>query len=572
VATYAVSMTLIFCLLLAADAGAEPASQPATTPPPPPPSAPKDPPKQTKKLPSKAESMALLNKVLAEAKAANRDCTRLIGPWTRVLLMLADPSPAEMASDLESYVWLARCAEKQKYYVLLADIGSHMIEADVKKGHPELLARGYIGLNNPNAALKLLDLAEKLLPKDGDVAVTRAKVLCRVREWKQCLAAGDKALKLAGKDKEIANRAQKYRARALLHLGNIPESGKAIAASEKLGGDSDDLTEVRKASVPAKANQAVVETEHEPVVALGLFHLMGKKVGSKPLVRVFIDNVGADRTFRVDASIEGVTSVQTKSETILKGKSAVIDLSPKLAPGFDLPNMRSKRMGQVNIKVYAGDTVIEQDTEEIELQPRDFLPTAAYVDEEKAMSENLFIYMAAWVTPSAKAVEAFLAEAKKKTPRSTFAGEQSATLPQVQAIYDTLKAKGMSYVMNPEILSGVGYGQRTRLPSDVLTSTNAQCLEGAILYASLMEAIGLHSAIVLVPGHAFVAWKATPQDDPALKDKFLFLETTMTHDATFEDAVKVGGQEYDQYAAVKKAKVLHIDELRKMGISPQPYD
>jgi len=557
---------IFLCLLLLAADDAAPVS-------PPPPSAAKEASEpEAKKRPTKEEAQVLLNRVLAQVKAPSRDCSKAIAPWTRVLLELASPSSDEMRQDLEAYVWLGRCAEKQKYYVLLADIGKHLIDANPVKGHPELLGRALIGLNNPQAAMKFLDIAAKALPKDGDIQLGRAKALCRMREWKDCLASADKALKLGRKDKEVANRAQKYRARSLLHLGKLPESAKAITASEKLGGDADDLVEVRKASVPAKLSQAVIESEHQPVVALGVYHLTGSKKGSKPLVRVFIDNIGADRQFRVEASIVGVTSVQAKNETILKGHSAVIDLTPKLAPGFDLPGVRSTRNAQLEIKVSSADKVILQDTEEITLQPRDFLPTAAYVDEEKAMSENLFVYMGAWVTPNAKSVEAFLSDAKKLAPRATFAGEQSATIPQVQAIFDTLKAKGVSYVMNAEILSGQGYGQRTRLPADVLASTNAQCLEGAILYASLMEAIGLHPAIILLPGHAFVGWKATEKDDPALKDKYLFLETTMTHDASFEDAVKVGNQEFEEALSKKKAKVLLIAELRELGIAPQPYD
>ncbi|MCC6811203.1 MAG: hypothetical protein IT381_27480 [Deltaproteobacteria bacterium] len=563
-------MLLLLALLLASEAA------------PPPPSTGKEAPQAAApKLPTEAEARAMLAKVVAAAKPATRDCKTLIAPWTRVLLALARPEAAEVKKNSEGYLWLARCAEKQKYYVLLGDIGALMLASDPKGGHPELLARAYVGLNSPRLALGLLDKAQKFAAKDPDVALTRAKVFCRVRDWKQCLAAAEQTVKLGAKLKgpaknEVLNRAHKYRARALLHTGKLPEAAKAVAESDKLGGDAEDLIEVRKSLVPAKAYGALVETEHMPMVALGIFHLIGKHEGSKPLVRVYLDNVGEDRQFRIEASIDGVTQVQTKTETVLKGQSIVADLTPPLAATFDLVGMRAARRAQLSIRVLSvaqtTEAVVHQDSEEIELQPRDFLPTAAFVDEEKAMAENLNMFMAAWVTPTAKAVEAFLAEAKTRAPRNTFAGEQSATIPQVQAIYDSLKAKGVSYVMNPETASGNGYGQRARLPAEVLATTNAQCLEGAILYATLMEAIGLQPAIVLVPGHAFVGWHATEQDDPKLKDKYLFLETTMTHDAPFEAAMKVGLAEFDEAFAKKKARVLMLPALRKAGIAPQPYD
>ncbi|MBK7862474.1 MAG: hypothetical protein IPJ65_28465 [Archangiaceae bacterium] len=501
-----------------------------------------------------------------------------------------------------------------------------------------------MGLNSPQMALKVLEKAEANDAKDPDVALTHAKVRCRIREWDKCLAAADKTVKLVKKPKspegkETLNRAQKYRARALLHTGKLDLAVKAVQASEKLGGDVEDLAEVKKALVPAKTFKAVIETDHQPIVPLGIYHLMGKQGGARGLVRFFIANIGEDRQFRVEASIDGVTAPVTRTETVLKNQPASIEVTPHLAPGFDVASVTAARSAQLNLKVVAisdkGEQVVFQDSPSIELKPRDFLPTATFVDEERALTENQAMYMAAWVTPSSKAVESFLTEAKSRAPRNTFSGEQSATIPQVKALFDTLKARGVSYVMNPEMLAGTGYGQRARLPGDVLTSTNAQCLEGAILYATLMEAIGLQPAIVLVPGHAFVAWKAAPKDleyaaqwAPPVADagvvplgpsevvidggamadggllandadagaapaaardagagvkpppnpyararttKWLFLETTMTHDAEYDTAVLVGGREYDSAAYYGRAKLLVLPELRQLGIAPQPY-
>jgi hypothetical protein len=615
---------------------------------PPPPSSGNEMPKAApKRLPSEAESKLAFEKFLAEAKSPKRDCAKLISPWTRLMFALARPTNEEVKAEMDSYLWLARCAEKQKYFVLLGDLADMMMKADAKLGHPELLARAFLGLNSPQLALKVLEKAQADNAKDADVALTTAKVHCRVREWEKCLAAADRTVKLVTKPKspegkETLNRAQKYRARALLHTGKLDLAAKAAALSEKLGGDKEELAEVKKQLVPAKTFKALVETEHQPIVPLGIYHLMGKKGGAKGLVRFFIANIGDDRQFRVEATIEGVTTPVSKTETVLKNQPAAIEVTPNLAPGFDLASVTGSRPAQLNLKVVAltdkGEQVVFQDSPQIELKPRDFLPTATFVDEEKALSENHALYMAAWVTPSAKAVETFLTEAKSRAPRNTFSGEQSATIPQVKALFDTLKARGVSYVMNPEMLAGTGYGQRARLPGDVLTSTNAQCLEGAILYATLMEAIGLQPAIILVPGHAFVAWKTSPGDlevamswkpvvadagtvplgpsevvidggvllpdgglstppgaesdggaAPAARDagagpkpppnpyarakisRWMFLETTMTHDAEYDTAVLVGGREYDSAAYFGRAKMLVLPELRQLGIAPQPY-
>jgi hypothetical protein len=125
--------------------------------------------------------------------------------------------------------------------------------------------------------------------------------------------------------------------------------------------------------------------------------------------------------------------------------------------------------------------------------------------------------------------------------------------------------------MDPNVMSGMGLGQRTRLPTEVLASTNAQCLEGTLLYASLMEAIGLKPAIIIIPGHAFVAWHAGPKDGLSEKS-YYFLETTMTHAAEFKDALVMAKKEFVQADADDTATVLSLVELRERGVTPQPFD
>ena len=73
------------------------------------------------------------------------------------------------------------------------------------------------------------------------------------------------------------------------------------------------------------------------------------------------------------------------------------------------------------------------------------------------------------------AIEAFLTAAKKRLPRGiAFAGEQQPTRPQVKALWEELRARGFSYVNDPRVFIPAGWAQRTRLPADVLRSTNAQ--------------------------------------------------------------------------------------------------
>jgi hypothetical protein len=183
--------------------------------------------------------------------------------------------------------------------------------------------------------------------------------------------------------------------------------------------------------------------------------------------------------------------------------------------------------------------------------------------------------MGAWVTPNSPAIEQFLTAAKARAPQQSFGGRYSASLPQVKAMFDELKSTGVTYVSDPTIFSQFDRVQRTRLPKQVLASRSAQCLEGSLTFASLMESIGLEPFIVLVPGHVFVGWEPTEKDYRSSRSPF-FLETTMVGSNSFEEALATADVEVRRnqpFGDSKdgKAFALKISDLRKEGVTPQPY-
>jgi hypothetical protein len=154
-------------------------------------------------------------------------------------------------------------------------------------------------------------------------------------------------------------------------------------------------------------------------------------------------------------------------------------------------------------------------------------------------------------------------------------GEQGRTTPQVKALFDELKARGMTYVMDPDVTAEESFVQRTRLPAEVLASTNAQCLDGTLLFATLMEAIGIRPIVVLVPGHAFVGWHTVAKDGTKVTGEPLFVETTMVGNSSFEDAVTVATQRVVEELKAGSFKsgaatLIDLEEIRAQGFTAQP--
>ena len=94
---------------------------------------------------------------------------------------------------------------------------------------------------------------------------------------------------------------------------------------------------------------------------------------------------------------------------------------------------------------------------------------------------------------------------------------------------------------------GAGPGQvtqRTRLPRESLRHKSANCIDGTVLMASLLEAASLQPAIVLVPGHAFVGWETWEGTD-----EWDYLETTMIASHDFEAARQRARSLFERFSA-----------------------
>jgi len=120
--------------------------------------------------------------------------------------------------------------------------------------------------------------------------------------------------------------------------------------------------------------------------------------------------------------------------------------------------------------------------------------------------------------------------------------------PQVRAIFDALKADAdVTYVnstinFNPEQSART---QRVRLPRQSLAEQQANCIDGVLLFASLLEAASLNPALVIIPGHALVAWETGKQSG-----QWQYLETTKLSEGTFDEACALGKQKAATFEAL----------------------
>ena len=102
--------------------------------------------------------------------------------------------------------------------------------------------------------------------------------------------------------------------------------------------------------------------------------------------------------------------------------------------------------------------------------------------------------------------------------------EHDETLKQVFALWSALQKRGLQYSSTTTTPGGseTVQSQYVRFIDQSLTNTQANCVDGSVLFASLLRKISIEPFLVTVPGHMYVGFYLG-----AGKSQFIGLETTI---------------------------------------------
>ena len=271
-----------------------------------------------------------------------------------------------------------------------------------------------------------------------------------------------------------------------------------------------------------------------------------------PLVTVTVRRAPREnsiRRIRITVIVDGYSAAAVESLELGDGKPRPVDLLPTFFPDA------FRKVTELT-RATLSTLVEDLDTQRVEIHrtsPVWLLArnTAALsvADPAKGVRVDLTPYLGAFVTPNSPAVIGFLRKVAARHPDQRLVGYQGspdAVEPQVRALYEALAADaGVTYVnsviaFDPEEGSA---SQRVRLPRESLAEGSANCLDGTLLYASLLEAMSLRPALVLIPGHAIIAWETWTDSG-----EWKHLETTKTSSQPFNVACQLGESVANRYA------------------------
>lgn len=311
-------------------------------------------------------------------------------------------------------------------------------------------------------------------------------------------------------------------------------------------------------------------------VPTAIYHLLDE--ATDPLVEITVENGDLKpRRLRILSRLEGYSADAVDTiELEGRGKAGATRTITQLPTLFPERIQPIHELTRATVSVCVeeiGGALETHETLTVWLLARNAAPLAVR-DPAGGGWVDLSRYFGAFVTPNRREVMLFLRRAADRHPERQLSGYQSDVTLQVRAIYEALKQDAeITYVnsliaFNPDESAR---GQRVRLPRETLEEKQANCIDGTLLFASLLEAATLNPAIVIVPGHAFVGWETGPNSGA-----WDYLETTMIGSNAFEEARAIGRQKAafweKQAASPEKAHAFRRWSLRDLrtvhGITP----
>ncbi len=171
---------------------------------------------------------------------------------------------------------------------------------------------------------------------------------------------------------------------------------------------------------------------------------------------------------------------------------------------------------------------------------------------------------AAYVNENHPYSEEIRKEALKTGIVDSFSGyqvDEEGVLLQVFAIWNVLQQRGVRY-SNVTTTSGKDenvFAQQVRFVDQTITSSQANCVDGSVIFASILRQIGIEPVLVVVPGHMFVGFY--PKEDD--RDTMVFLETTAMGHADLSQISSLKALP----AAVQKG----VESLKGNGLTKAQY-
>ncbi|MBI9104995.1 MAG: tetratricopeptide repeat protein [Spirochaetales bacterium] len=196
--------------------------------------------------------------------------------------------------------------------------------------------------------------------------------------------------------------------------------------------------------------------------------------------------------------------------------------------------------------------------------------------------------VAAFITPADTALQNYTSYIRTSCKGSTL-GMYSGVFQSALQVFNGLNVLGVLYQSDPTSPFTSAQGDTLQvdtvsLPRMTLKKITGDCDDLTVLYSTLLETLGIQTAIITVPGHIYMAFN-TREEGRDFKNihpdrgmtinidnqLWIPIEITMIGKADFLDAWRKGAEEWNAYESDPESRALHTiascrSEYRPIGL------
>ncbi len=317
-----------------------------------------------------------------------------------------------------------------------------------------------------------------------------------------------------------------------------------------------------------------------------------------PADGVVVKVVVSSPSIMQDSSFEG--TLATEGETY--------SLSPKIKWKYEkLLRNRQQVPVDVSFRVKVGDAPWKEITKTCTLRSINDCLLAFDIGEE--YTDTTWLY-AAYVNEDHPWVDGILKDALATGVVESFTGYQSQdpeeVMKQVYAVWRVCQNRGIRYsdISTVSAQKRSVVSQHVRFLDECMKNKQANCIDGTVMFASVLRKIGIQTHIVTIPNHAFLTFRpnkdaddevglettlmgrvgkeAFEQKEARLGKLFKLLGEHETYEEasfrTFEEAVAIGSKNFrdnlEHFANSEEDPnywFISVDEAREKGVRPLAY-
>ncbi|MFT3985117.1 MAG: DUF4011 domain-containing protein [Lachnospiraceae bacterium] len=285
---------------------------------------------------------------------------------------------------------------------------------------------------------------------------------------------------------------------------------------------------------------------------------------------------------KVSSDNELIIPFEQGIETIQAGKELKLSDLRVIIKGDYLASLTERVVCILKVEVCHGEDILAVDYRNITALAYDEWPGLKYFPD----------MLAAFVTPNHPVIAELLQLTsrwlQKWTGQPSLEGYQCQDANRVKniaaAAYAAIQEKNITYANPPSSFEVIG--QRVRLCDTIMEQHIGTCMDMTLLYASILEAIGLNPVLVLIKGHIFAGvWLVDETfsdpivDDPSQLEKrmavgineLIVVEcTAMCSGKTynFDTAIQLAVQKVGDYTNFQFA--IDVLRARRSGVRPLP--